>query len=96
MKLYELLENNAETNIGETEITSVTDNTAEVREGSLFICVKGQKFDGHSAAAEMLEKGAAAVVCDASFPVLSLRASISVSSTLNVGRRYSSTLTDVN
>jgi UDP-N-acetylmuramoyl-L-alanyl-D-glutamate--2,6-diaminopimelate ligase len=64
MKLYELLENNAETNIGETEITSVTDNTAEVREGSLFICVKGQKFDGHSAAAEMLEKGAAAVVCE--------------------------------
>ncbi len=64
MKLYELLENNAETAIGDTEITSVTDNTAEVREGSLFVCVKGQKFDGHSAAAEMLEKGAAAVVCE--------------------------------
>ena len=64
MKLYELLENNAETAIGDTEITSVTDNTAEVSEGSLFVCVKGQKFDGHSAAAEMLEKGAAAVVCE--------------------------------
>ena len=51
MKLYELLENNAETAIGDTEITSVTDNTAEVSEGSLFVCVKGQKFDGHSAAA---------------------------------------------
>lgn len=64
MKLSELLENNAETVIGNTEITSITDNTAKVRPGSLFICVKGGSFDGHSAAAEMLEKGAAAVVCE--------------------------------
>ncbi len=64
MKLIDLLENNAETVIGDTEITSVTDNTSKVTEGSLFFCVKGGKFDGHTAAAEMLEKGAAAVVCE--------------------------------
>lgn len=64
MKLYELLENNAETRIGDTEISSVTDDTRKVTEGSLFVCVKGGSFDGHDAAAEMLEKGAAAVVCE--------------------------------
>lgn len=64
MKLCELLENKAVTAIGDTEISSVTDDTRKVTQGSLFVCVKGGSFDGHSAAAEMLEKGAAAVVCD--------------------------------
>ena len=64
MKLNDLLENNAVTSIGDTEITSVTDDTRKVVEGSLFFCVKGGSFDGHTAAAEMLEKGAAAVVCE--------------------------------
>ena len=64
MKLYELLENNAETKLENIEITSVTDNTKKVCEGSLFVCVKGGSFDGHSAAKEMLEKGAAAVITE--------------------------------
>lgn len=64
MKLYELLENNAETKLEDIEITSVTDNTKKVCEGSLFVCVKGGSFDGHSAAEEMLEKGAAAVITE--------------------------------
>ena len=64
MKLCELLENKAVTSIGDAEISGVTDDTRKVGEGSLFVCVKGGSFDGHSAAAEMLEKGAAAVVCD--------------------------------
>lgn len=64
MKLRDLIENNAVTSIGDTEISSVTDDTRKVTEGSLFVCVKGGSFDGHTAAAEMLEKGAAAVVCE--------------------------------
>ena len=64
MKLYELLEDDAVTNIGDTEISSITDDTRKVEKGSLFVCVKGGSFDGHDAAAEMLEKGAAAVVCE--------------------------------
>jgi UDP-N-acetylmuramoyl-L-alanyl-D-glutamate--2,6-diaminopimelate ligase len=64
MKLYELLEDGLITEIGDTEITSVTDDTRKVKEGSLFVCIKGGSFDGHDAAAEMLEKGAAAVVCE--------------------------------
>ena len=64
MKLSELIENNAVTAIGDTEISSVTDDTRKVTKGSLFVCIKGGSFDGHTAAAEMLEKGAAAVVCE--------------------------------
>ena len=64
MKLRDLIENNAVTSIGDTEITSVTDDTRKVKEGSLFICIRGGSFDGHDAAAEMLEKGAVAVVCE--------------------------------
>lgn len=64
MKLKDLLENNAVTSIGDTEISSITDDTRKVKQGSLFFCIKGGNFDGHSAAAEMLENGAAAVVCE--------------------------------
>ena len=64
MKLAELLENNASSAIGDAEITSITDDTRKVKPGSLFVCIKGGSFDGHDAAAEMLEKGAAAVVCE--------------------------------
>ncbi len=64
MKLADLLEGRAETAIGGAEITSITDDTRKVTEGSLFVCVKGGSFDGHTAAAEMLEKGAAAIVCE--------------------------------
>lgn len=64
MKLSELLENNAVSPLDDTEITSITDDTRKVTEGSLFVCVKGGSFDGHTAAAEMLEKGAAVVVCE--------------------------------
>lgn len=45
-------------------VTGITDDTREVKEGNVFVCVKGERFDGHNAAAEMLEKGAAAVVCE--------------------------------
>ncbi len=64
MKLIDLLENKAVTAVGDTEILSITDDTRKVTEGSLFVCVKGGSFDGHDAAAQMLEKGAAAVVCE--------------------------------
>ncbi len=43
-------------------VSGVTSDTREVERGFVFVCVKGGSFDGHSKAAEMLEKGAAAVV----------------------------------
>ncbi|MBQ9228535.1 MAG: UDP-N-acetylmuramoyl-L-alanyl-D-glutamate--2,6-diaminopimelate ligase [Eubacterium sp.] len=48
----------------DAEVREVTADSRLVKEGTLFICVKGAVFDGHTVAAEMLEKGAVAVVCE--------------------------------
>ena len=61
MNLSQLIQNHG---ITDREITSITDDTRKVIKGSLFFCVKGTKFDGHTVATEMLEKGAVAVVCE--------------------------------
>ena len=79
MKLSELLKNievkNAYT---DREVVEVTADSRQVKEGYLFVCIKGATFDGHSAAAEMLEKGAVAVVAERD---LGLDAQIIVDST---------------
>jgi len=64
MRLYDLLENNVTTALDNIDISMITDNTGKVCEGCLFVCIKGSRFDGHSAAADMLEKGAAAVAVE--------------------------------
>lgn len=63
MKLNELIENYSGS-LSECDITSITDDTRKVEKGSLFFCVKGENFDGHTVAGNMLEKGAVAVVCE--------------------------------
>ena len=45
-------------------VTTVTNDSRQVREGSVFVCVQGGRFDGHTKAAEALEHGAAAVVVE--------------------------------
>lgn len=64
MQLYELLENNAVTTLPDQEITGLTDDSRKVQPDMVFACIRGEHFDGHSAAAEMLEHGAAAVLVD--------------------------------
>ena len=49
-------------NFDDREITFITDNSAKVCDGCIFICIEGRRFDGHTKAAEALENGAAAVV----------------------------------
>lgn len=44
------------------DITAVCYDSRKVTEGSLFICIAGSNFDGHSVAGEMIEKGAACLV----------------------------------
>lgn len=44
------------------KVSGVTSDNRETESGFLFVCIKGAGFDGHSVAAEMLEKGACAVV----------------------------------
>ena len=46
----------------DTEITYITDNSAKVCKGCIFICIEGRRFDGHTKAKEAIENGAAAVV----------------------------------
>ncbi len=57
MKLAELLENRVATALGDTEITALTDDNRRITEGCLFACIKGERFDGHNAAAAALEQG---------------------------------------
>ena len=47
-----------------TEITSVTSDSRKIEKGSLFICIKGMRSDGHDFAPAVIENGAAAVVCE--------------------------------
>lgn len=46
------------------EVRDVVSNSNKVSEGSVFVCIKGRRFDGHSAAADALKNGAVAVVCE--------------------------------
>lgn len=48
----------------DTEVLDVTQDSRLVKEGSLFVCVKGATFDGHSVAEQMLEKGAVCIVAE--------------------------------
>ena len=63
MKLSELWEA-ASPVPGDPEITAVTDDSRRVVPGCLYVCVKGERFDGHTQAAAALEAGAAAVVTE--------------------------------
>ena len=47
---------------GEAEITNVVKDTGEVTPGSLFVAVKGERFDGHDFIPKAIEAGAAAVM----------------------------------
>ncbi|MBR2868091.1 MAG: UDP-N-acetylmuramoyl-L-alanyl-D-glutamate--2,6-diaminopimelate ligase [Clostridia bacterium] len=44
------------------EVSFITDNSNKVTEGCIFVCIEGKHFDGHTKAAEAIEKGAVAVV----------------------------------
>lgn len=65
MKLSELLKGiEVKNSYTDCEITDVTQDSRVAGEGCLFVCIKGNTFDGHSAAKEVLEKGAGAAVCE--------------------------------
>ncbi|WP_026523227.1 UDP-N-acetylmuramoyl-L-alanyl-D-glutamate--2,6-diaminopimelate ligase [Butyrivibrio sp. MB2005] len=72
MKLADLLKNldykAYEGNTGkeaanlDIEISAVINDNRKATEGCLFLCIEGANFDGHSAAKDVCEKGAAAIV----------------------------------
>ena len=46
------------------EITNLTCDSREVKEGSCFVCISGAKEDGHKYASSAIEKGAAVIICE--------------------------------
>ena len=50
--------------VSTTEITAIVSDSRKIREDCLFLCIKGEKVDGHDFAAKAVEDGALAVVCD--------------------------------
>jgi len=64
MRLHKLFSEITELNIPDCEVTGITDDTRKISKGCVFVCVKGASFDGHTAASQAIEMGAAAVVCD--------------------------------
>ncbi len=65
MKLYDLLDGiEYKTNAQNIEISEVISDSRKIVPQSVFVCIKGEKFDGHSAADLALASGAAAVVCE--------------------------------
>lgn len=69
MKLKELLvgiENFKIKGDAELEIKSIENNSQKVKQGSLFVAIKGYDFDGHEYIKEAIENGAVAVVLDMS------------------------------
>ena len=47
---------------GDPEIASVVTDSREAGPGSLFVCIRGERVDGHDYALRALEAGAAGVV----------------------------------
>lgn len=65
MKLSQILKNvKVKNEYTDREVTDVTSDSRQVKEGFLFVCIKGASFDGHSVAQQMLDIGAVAVVCE--------------------------------
>lgn len=48
----------------ETEISSIEYDSRKVKEGSVFVCLKGFNSDGHAFAGAALDKGAAALIVE--------------------------------
>lgn len=76
MKLNELLigiENFKVRGDKELEIKSIENNSKNVKQGSLFVAIKGFDFDGHQFVEEAIENGAIAVMLDISADLKSIK-----------------------
>jgi len=62
MKLKNLIE--CDVKMGEIEITGITCDSRDVKEGFAFICINGAKADGHKFVQSALDKGAAVIIAE--------------------------------
>ena len=65
MKLSQLLEGVAQTSLPDIDITDITSDTRkELSPGFAFVCIKGNTFDGHDSAEEMIKRGAKVIIAE--------------------------------
>lgn len=67
MKLQELIDHLHNPNqpaLPDIEVSSIEQNHQLFQEGSVFICIKGLRFDGHDFAEEVVKKGAVAIIAE--------------------------------
>lgn len=65
IRLYEIIEAVGGVCSGEdAEISLVSTDTRTIEKGSVFVCIKGERFDGHDFAKQAFEKGAEAVISE--------------------------------
>ena len=62
MKLKNLID--VDVKMADIEITGITCDSRKVQNGSIFVCIKGFKSDGHDFAKTALEKGAAVIITE--------------------------------
>lgn len=73
MRLLELLNKaNIKCDLDETEllidISNITDDSRRIENGSLFVAVSGEKYDGHVFLSDAVEKGASALIVEREIP----------------------------
>ncbi len=65
MKLSELLKNvKTDSVYTDCEVSDITDKSNEITKDCVFVCIKGNHFDGHSVAKQAEEMGACAVIAE--------------------------------
>ena len=62
MKLINLIECSGA--LADIDITGITCDSRQVKEGFVFVCINGAKSDGHDYAEKALESGAAAIIAE--------------------------------
>ena len=73
MKLSKILNNiNYVGKLKEKEITYITHDSRKVKEGTLFIALKGNRADGHDYIFEAIDKGAVAVLANGRAPATNI------------------------
>ena len=58
---------------GNPEVTSLSCDTSTVKNGCLFFCLKGKRYDGHEFFRKALGDGAVAIVCEHPLPTKALQ-----------------------
>ena len=71
-RLLERLEYEVVQGTEDIEITTLINDSRKVEQGSVFVCISGAVSDGHRFAAEVAEKGAAALIVEKAwkYPVM--------------------------